>query len=275
MPAYVFTFSSLETGRRLAAALCAVVTASATMIAAGQPQAQSMQLGQLMVPTTHQGMLDDKSQHMPLDVDSGAKGGPADKFEFTLDEPAKLWIRLECDTCLHRLVVLDSAGKVIKRASAIVEGPLVDLTLKPGRYSIWAGTVAGRGGAYTLTVSNEPLELTQPTFRRIDSTYQAGAKTVQNYEDALRIGTHSITVQEHTTGRIIKTFKTSEIEAVETSTTSTSNAATAMLLGPAFAGSSHQNWIKIRTATDYIILDVEAKYLQVILSELQRATAQK
>ena len=33
---------------------------------------QPKQLGQLIVPLTHQGILDDKSQRMPADIDSGA-----------------------------------------------------------------------------------------------------------------------------------------------------------------------------------------------------------
>jgi len=229
------------------------------------------------VPGSVKGTLDDKDERMPIDIDKGAKGGPVDSIAFRLNQPSRVYLMLECEQCLPRLVLMDGDGVALKKDTLQTSRPArVKADLKTGDYVVKVGSVVARGGSYALTVSNtaEP-EATLLVFNYVKAGIVKGGKSVQT-RVTVRVGWSGVTLQEADhPEKVLRTIPFADVVGIDSATTSTSNMTAAVLFGPAFAQSGHQQWITMRTSAETVTLQVEAKDYPLVLSELQRLTAKK
>lgn len=212
----------------------------------------------------------DNGQPMSEALDKGAKGGPSERYAFTLKAKTKFRALLECDSCLPRLVLQDSAGLVIKKASNEIA---VDLsaTLEAGSYALSASTVPDRQGAYVLGTSNtgEEIDAKIQVYRDVTGSYQSGSKTIKK-SVIVKVGLESIVLVEPVDFKIFKSLKRSDIQSVEGATTNKTNVGAAIMWGPAVAGAQQQKWIRITAAEQNLALEVPSKTYQLLLAELER-----
>ena len=216
----------------------------------------------------------DNGQPMSEALDKGAKGGPSERYAFTLKLKTKFRALLECDSCFPRLVLQDSAGLVIKKASNEIAVDMSSI-LDPGSYVLSASTVPDRQGPYVLGTNNvgEEIDSKIQVYRDITGSYQNGSKTIKKTV-IVKAGLESIVLVEPLTFKIFKNFKRSDIESVEGATTNKTNVGAAIMWGPSVAGAQQQKWIRITAAEQNLALEVPSKTYQLLLAELQRIAKQ-
>lgn len=251
----------------------------ATIGGAQEPRQGDQTPTAIEIPATAKGSFDKGDRTLPEYI--SRKPALADVYTFTLAARTKIRTMLECESCLPAIAIESRATRRINSASHWVHAFVV-ATLDPGEYNLWVAspTSAGRDGAYAVTISDsgENLLPTLKAFTNVKASYQVGTKTERVTAD-VRIGWETVVIQRVGTasnpGPILKTFRFSELVAVEGSTTSKNNIGAAIAFGPAFAQSSHQQWVSVRTASDSIVLQVEANQFSMAVSELQRLVPAK
>jgi hypothetical protein len=222
----------------------------------------------LTVPSVTKSTFDG-GQPMPEQLDKGAKGGPAERYRLSVKAKTKFRALLECDSCLPRMILLDGAGVVLAKSNDPIAAK-ISATLAPGDYTVWVASVPDRQGAYVLSTSaGEEIAGVIQTFTGVTASFQSGTKTVKQ-DVTVRVGLESVVLQESYDTKIFKTFKRTDIQTVEGSTTNKTNVGAAIMWGPSVAGAQQQKWIRVTAADQNVALEVPSKTYQLLLAELER-----
>ena len=101
-----------------------------------------------------EGRLGAGDREMTVELDSSSEGAYNDLFQFTLTEPMRTEIVLQCTPCAPHLTVTDAAGGKLEGDAGTRGGrSRIRRDLDAGTYYVWAGTNDSRDvGEYTLEV---------------------------------------------------------------------------------------------------------------------------
>jgi hypothetical protein len=103
------------------------------------------------LPSRTVGHFDQLKDKMPVGVDDGAKGGPAQAFTIEVGGPTDFFANLDSDVAVGRLTLVPSGSSGVSKAN----GPVATLhkRLQKGSYTLWVGGRPEASGAFVLQVA--------------------------------------------------------------------------------------------------------------------------
>jgi len=89
---------------------------------------------------------------MPEDIDRSAADGFHDLLTIAVTASTRIELQMSCAPCQPHLAIMDETGKRLEADLGLTESARIRRTIAPGTYTIWAGTLTGQVGTYTLDV---------------------------------------------------------------------------------------------------------------------------